>query len=130
MDLFKHNKRLIAAGLILLLLCTAAARLWLFSDAATSQSKAKGQSTGTTVNRTNSETTSEPLPAISPQMAGSIRQLSKYEPEKFTETVNEDGSVTLHTNGHFQTVTVGVAAPDGSIIMRHGEEFLQNVKEK
>lgn len=72
--------------------------------------------------------TSEPLPAISPEMAAAIRQLSNHSTEGLKETVNADGSVTLHHEGHFQSVMAGVKGPDGKMYIRHGEEFLSNIK--
>lgn len=71
---------------------------------------------------------SEPLPAISPEMATAIRQLSNHSTEGLKETVNPDGSITLDHQGRLQSVMVGVKGPDGKIYIRHGEEFLQNVE--
>lgn len=74
------------------------------------------------------EPDSKPLPAISPEMATAIHQLSNHSAEGLKETVNADGSITLHHEDRFQSVMVGVKGPDGKIYIRHGEEFLQNVE--
>lgn len=71
---------------------------------------------------------SEPLPAISPEMAAAIQQLSNHSAEGLKESTNPDGSITLDHKDHFQSVMVGVKGPDGKIYIRHGEEFLQNVE--
>jgi hypothetical protein len=70
----------------------------------------------------------ETLPAISPEMAVAIRQLSNHSTDGLQETVNPDGSITLDHKDRLQSVMVGVVGPDGKIIIRHGEDFLQNVK--
>jgi len=74
------------------------------------------------------EPAAEALPAISPEMATAIRQLSNHSTEGLKETVNPDGSITLNHEDRFQSVMVGVKGPDGKIYIRHGEDFLQNVE--
>jgi hypothetical protein len=69
-----------------------------------------------------------PLPAISPEMATAIRQMSNHSTEGLKETVNPDGSITLNHEGRFQSVMVAVKGPDGKVHIGHGEDFLQNVK--
>jgi len=70
----------------------------------------------------------ESLPAISSELATAIRQLSHHSTEGLKETVNPDGSITLNHEDRFQSVMVGVKGPDGKIYIRHGEDFLQNIK--
>ena len=70
----------------------------------------------------------EPLPTISPEMATAIRQLSNHSTDGLKETVNPDGSVTLHHEDRLQSVMVGVVGSDGNIIIRHGEDFLHHVR--
>lgn len=74
------------------------------------------------------ESALESLPAISPEMAAAIRELSNHSTEGLKETVNADGSITLNHEDHLQSVMVGVKGPDGKIYIRHGEDFLQNVE--
>lgn len=73
------------------------------------------------------ESTQEKLPAISPEMAAEIRHLSRHSAEDLAQTTNPDGSVSMEMQDRFQSVLVGVRDSNGNIVMRHSEEFLQNV---
>lgn len=85
-------------------------------------------STGTDNTQQNAIATHVTLPPIPAEMATEIRKLSNRSYEGLTEEKHADGSVTIDLQGRFRSVTAAVRGPDGKIIIRHGEDFLDNVQ--
>ena len=68
------------------------------------------------------------LPPISKEVANEIRRLSVQNSKGLVEVKQADGSTSIDLQGHFQSVTAAAIGPDGKLYIRHGEEFLNNVK--
>jgi hypothetical protein len=68
------------------------------------------------------------LPPIPAEMAAEIRRLSNRTYTGLVEEKHADGSVSMDLHDHFQSVTAVVRAPDGTLIIRHGEDFLANIQ--
>jgi len=68
------------------------------------------------------------LPPISPEVAAEIQRLSIQNSDGLVEEKHADGSVSMDLQGHFQSVTAAAIGADGKLVIRHGEEFLKNVK--
>lgn len=74
------------------------------------------------------ETDTAALPPIPAEMAAEIRRLSNRSTAGLVEEHHADGSTSMDLQGRFQSVTAAVRAPDGTFIIRHGEDFLANVQ--
>lgn len=68
------------------------------------------------------------LPPISPEVAAEIQRLSIQNSEGLVAVKQADGSVSMNMQGHFQSVTAAAIGADGKLVIRHGEEFLNNVE--